>query len=516
MTVQEYLNEFIGIEHLPKIGDPSAYGKAVLAVLGADGQVSQKEMDYFLEHVQKMGFPQVIISELKEFDFRNASFEDYAAAAKQSSVGKMLLYDAIIASMADEYAERERQAVTRVAGILGIDDALVWAIEGLAGIDMALRQLEPTEELAGVAKAVREARISVIAPEMAELDIDEIAQVKRFHTPRTGLEGKDVIPVEFVDAVSAFRAKMDGLESSLAEQQIGETDAREQVLQTCRDFSDALLKAVNSYPQIESAIGAYGFRETFRYFMQSELIDRAYTKPRGYSGDYGTMEIIYENSPTGDGPLGPFIDEWGLNLLMAQAVRNRRKLLTEAIARVYDQWTGDALMPVASLASGSAREVFEVFSVRDKPRIRITCTDIDPEVYTYAARIATEVGAVENTVFLQENLLKMIFGRGKTSFPPQQLIYAVGLIDYLRDRELVALLNWAFEHLLPGGRAIIGQYHASSPDRAFLDHIADWCLYYRTEDEVRTLFATSKFGDAPVDIVFEDAGVQMFASCDKP
>jgi SAM-dependent methyltransferase len=200
---------------------------------------------------------------------------------------------------------------------------------------------------------------------------------------------------------------------------------------------------------------------------------------------------------------------------MARAVRNRRELLTAAIARVYDQWNEQVPMPVTCLASGAAREVFDVFSVRDRPRIRITCIDIDPEVNAYAAKIASEAGAVENTVFLQQNLLKVFAGRGKAELAAQQMIYAVGLIDYLRDRQVVMLLNWAYDHLKPGGRIMIGQFHPSSPDRAFLDHIADWALFYRDHEQIEQLFAASKFGDAPVTLTTEDAGVQTFASCDK-
>jgi len=515
VTSQDYLKKFIGLENLPEIGDPSAYGKAVLSVLGADGEVSESERDYILQHLGNMGFPQVILSELEEFDPRNTCFESYAAAARQSSVERMLLYDAITGSMVDEYAERERRAVATAANLLGVDETLVVALEGLARIEFAARQVASMEDAAAVQDAIRQARISLIAPKAERLAVDDVAQAKRFHSERTGVDGRDVVPADFVEAVNGFLNHMEVVEKSLNEGQADEREAKKQVLQMCQDFSDALRQAVDRYPELKSAIGAFGSRETFRYFMLSKLIDRAYTKPRGFAGDYQTMELIYENSPRGDGKLGAFIDEWGLNLVMAKAVRNRRELLTQAIAEEYDRWNHNGLMPVTSLASGSAREVFDVFSVRDKPGIKITCTDIDPEVYGYASRIASRVGAIENTVFLQDNLLKMIIGRGKTMVPPQQLIYAVGLIDYLKDRELVATLNWTYEHLRPGGRTIIGQFHSSCPDRPFLDHIADWILYYRTEEEIRKLFAASKFGNSPVSISFEDGGVQFFAACTK-
>lgn len=325
----------------------------------------------------------------------------------------------------------------------------------------------------------------------------------------------DKVPADFVQVVKQFQATMEASQAALDGESPDEAAIKQQVLEACQKFQDALLETVNQNPDIDAAIGAYAFRETFRYFMLSSMFDRAYTKPRGYAGDYVTMEMIYENAPKGENPLGVFVDQWVLEKRMARAVRNYRKLLTKAIIDTYKEWKSDQYMPVTSLASGSAREVFDVFSAVDKPKIKLTCTDIDPDVHTFAGAIAAEVGAVENTVFLQDNILKVIRGGGKSVLPLQQLIYAVGLIDYLRDRQLVTLLNWACEHLLPGGKVVIGQFHPSSPDKPFMDHVLDWSLYYRSEDEMRALFARSKFSDARVNIEFEDGGVQMFLTCTK-
>jgi hypothetical protein len=515
MAENQYLKEFIGVDHLPEIGDPGAYGRAVLTVLGADGEISDGELSFFLDHAAKLGFPQVILEELREFDYQNANFEDYSGAIRSSSAAKMLLYDAIRGSMIDEYAESEKEAIAKAAGILGIDDDLLRALEGLAGTETAVRKATPADNLAPIQAALRTARVSLIAPAKTELDVDAIAQAKRFHSPRSGLGGADRIPAAFVQVVKDFQATMEASQTALEGASPDEEAIKQQVLEACQKFQDALLETVNQNPEIDAAIGAFAFRETFRYFMLSSMFDRAYTKPRGYAGDYETMEMIYENAPKGENALGVFVDQWVLDKRMARAVRNRRKLLTKAIADTYAQWDSDQYMPVTSLASGSAREVFDVFSRVDKPKIKLTCTDIDPDVHTFAGAVAAEVGAVENTVFLQDNILKVIRGGGKSVLPRQQLIYAVGLVDYLRDRQVVTMLNWAYEHLLPGGKIIIGQFHPSSPDKPFMDHILDWSLYYRSEDEMRALFARSKFGEADVEIEFEEGGVQMFLTCSK-
>src|SRR3712207_8284785 len=52
---------------------------------------------------------------------------------------------------------------------------------------------------------------------------------------------------------------------------------------------------------------------------------------------------------------------------------------------------------------------------------------------------------------LFRSVLRMASGGEMQPFPPQQLIYSIGLIDYLSDRSVVRVLDWVYERLLPGG-----------------------------------------------------------------
>jgi len=106
-------------------------------------------------------------------------------------------------------------------------------------------------------------------------------------------------------------------------------------------------------------------------------------------------------------------------------------------------------------------------------------------------------------------------GRRTASLPPQDLIYSIGLIDYFQDKLVVQLLNWMYDTLAPGGKALLGNFDPRCPNRVFMDHLLEWRLIYRTPDDMRRLFASSKFGDAPVDVRYEQEGINLFASCRK-
>ncbi|MAF06484.1 MAG: hypothetical protein CL389_01350 [Acidiferrobacteraceae bacterium] len=65
-------------------------------------------------------------------------------------------------------------------------------------------------------------------------------------------------------------------------------------------------------------------------------------------------------------------------------------------------------------------------------------------------------------------------------------------------------------------KVILGNFHPRNTSRALMEYILDWKLIHRDEDDMNRLMKASKFGRPFTEIVFEEAGVNMFASCIKP
>ena len=145
--------------------------------------------------------------------------------------------------------------------------------------------------------------------------------------------------------------------------------------------------------------------------MLSRFNDRAFTKPRGYAGDYATIEMLYDNTAAGDGRLGPFIDRWTLELPAARAVKNRRTVLAEAIRQVAADWPRTESLPVTSLAAGPARELFDVVTGPNAPNILATCVDIDHEALMFASAIAQQLDVASHFTFAQDNVVRLCQGR---------------------------------------------------------------------------------------------------------
>jgi hypothetical protein len=71
------------------------------------------------------------------------------------------------------------------------------------------------------------------------------------------------------------------------------------------------------------------------------------------------------------------------------------------------------------------------------------------------------------------------------SLPPQDLIYSVGLIDYLTDRRASGLLARLYETLAPGGLLIIGNMNETALSNLWpMEFITDWTLYYRNDAQM--------------------------------
>jgi extracellular factor (EF) 3-hydroxypalmitic acid methyl ester biosynthesis protein len=71
------------------------------------------------------------------------------------------------------------------------------------------------------------------------------------------------------------------------------------------------------------------------------------------------------------------------------------------------------------------------------------------------------------------------------NLPPQDLIYSVGLLDYLVDRRARSIVQRLYGLLAPGGLMILGNMNETQLSNLWpLEFIADWSLYYRSDADM--------------------------------
>ncbi len=263
-------------------------------------------------------------------------------------------------------------------------------------------------------------------------------------------------------------------------------------------------------------IGRLAQRELLPFLLMTRVAERMYSKPRGYAGDYLTLELMYESAGGGSGRLGPLLDQCFLQDRAARAVRNRRGLVAREIEATAAVATAAEPARLLALACGPAREVFDAWAALPDPRaLHATLVDADADALEFVTAEAERRGVRGQLAVAAENPIFLAIGRKKLPLPPLDLVYSIGLIDYTNDKVVLRIIDHAYDVLRPGGRVLLGNFHPANTSRLLMDHVLEWQLIHRTEEDMDRLFLASKFGRKCTRIVFEAEGIDLFAECVK-
>jgi extracellular factor (EF) 3-hydroxypalmitic acid methyl ester biosynthesis protein len=347
--------------------------------------------------------------------------------------------------------------------------------------------------------------------------------------PRTGQLTERQFPPELAAGVDAFRSAMRTLAADLHDGRL-DADAGRRVSESCDAVADLLdrytqddvlveigmddLLAFRDVADLARGVGGYVFRETFPYFMQSATIAQGFERPHGHAEDRDFLDRIERNEEEGDGQVGRLIDRWFLDRPLCRSRRNSVRRMTALLREAIAGTPGPGPARLTSLSAGTSQEIFDLLSATSQP-VYVTCLDADADALSVNGQRARELHQDNRITFLQTDLASVLGGAGSVALGPQQVIYGLGVCDYLSDDQVTALLDWAHGLLSPGGCVVLTNRDASSPDRAFVEHILDWPVRHRTEVELGQLFARSRFQGRPPQFVREEAGVNLFARCGK-
>ncbi len=336
---------------------------------------------------------------------------------------------------------------------------------------------------------------------IAELDALATARLGRAHTTRLGHVTSRQLPPPLVAGIDAFGRAMTAIEAKPG------PDAYKKVSDACEELLALLSRAIEGdslfevgYADLSSfrdpaalavGIGGYVFRRTFSWFMSAATLARLYMKPRGFAEDHATLALIDEDDPDGDGVVGPLLDKWFLARPVCRARRAGRDEARDLIRRAAE---GAAQVSVLSLASGSAFEAIDLLA--DFPSLRLTCMDLDHEALASGAARANDLGAAARVAFVHGDVVPREGSQGP-SIGRHDVVYALGLFEYLSDDACARLVGWAYDLLVPGGTLMITTLAKGAVDEPFLEHILEWHMIPRHPGDVAALLARSRFGGSP-------------------
>jgi extracellular factor (EF) 3-hydroxypalmitic acid methyl ester biosynthesis protein len=225
---------------------------------------------------------------------------------------------------------------------------------------------------------------------------------------------------------------------------------------------------------------------------------RAYVKPRGYAGDAVLLDYVYGCAPLPEytTPLGREIYQWSaVNSAAFRSVRHRRSFLAQLIDATAAR---KPKARVLAVASGHLREAHLSNAVVGGGLAELVAVDQD----------AFSLDVVRgNCTGLPVRCAQVTIGdliTGRLELGRFDLIYAPGLYDYLPDKIARRLTTSLVSRLTHGGELVIGNF-VHCPEAGYMEAIMDWCLLYRTEDQLLSL--ANEVRDAVMRIWTDQAGL---------
>ncbi len=144
--------------------------------------------------------------------------------------------------------------------------------------------------------------------------------------------------------------------------------------------------------------------------------------------------------------------------------------------------------------------------IDSKKRLRFTCVDFDENAINFAKdrlKLLPENIEVE---FIRENILNMIQFKGRTLIAENQdLIYSIGLTDYLTDEVLKRVISFCLSHLSPKGTFIIAHKDRDKNIALAPDWFCDWVFQPRDIDYLIKLVNDAGTKDLTIDVDWEES-----------
>lgn len=316
--------------------------------------------------------------------------------------------------------------------------------------------------------------------------------VPPFPTPAGGRRHRDLgrIVSDFVD-LDAYNhiSEADGLHLAIS--------VSHELALALTERASAQVSRTQILEQIAPARAIYG---------QSPFVRRLQVWPRGYAGDFETIEyLLQQQNYAHPGRFAYWLERYALDSAIAQQHRNKVDLQARAIIdATLTPPSANQAARILVLAAGGSPDLRQVQTMLAASHARVVLLDQDADALAFS---------VEQLPLLDDRLsvINRNVVRGLQEarpLGPYSLVVAGGLFDYLPDRLAVFVLRQIRERLLqPGGHVLFTNITEPNPYRCWIEYVGDWFLIHRSEGEVRELCREAGFADDAIAVKSDRTGL---------
>lgn len=336
------------------------------------------------------------------------------------------------------------------------------------------------------------------------------------HKAKTQEQEQEIKTFFLVDVRRAFEQLID-IDSMVADSQ-----SDEQIMEQCAAELDRLVEAgdrLDTYLNDEPLINdvKHRVRSLLGHFLyQSTVFKRGFEKPHGYPGDYKMLEIVYDNVEVSGG-IGKYIDRYGLNVPYSTAIRLRKDTMRDMLGHFINTSTQQHLK-ILNLASGACRDIREMLRqpIAYKGKVDLLCIDQDDSALNYSQEKLSALPNDRIDVHLIKGNILRLESLDLGSDSSFDMIYSIGIADYLQDRMLKKIFQDSYKKLKTGGRLVVAYKDKERHKPVALNWYGDWYFIPRNEEELLTLIYESMGKDnVSIAIEREPSGVIFFAVITK-
>jgi SAM-dependent methyltransferase len=220
------------------------------------------------------------------------------------------------------------------------------------------------------------------------------------------------------------------------------------------------------------------------------------------------LTALYDGKPLSRGLAG-YLDLFFLGTELGRAVPARmaslRDFLREEIARRPTESS------ILNIACGPCQEYAHGFPSMQARGACVTCVDFDTEAIAYSqSSVVASRDDLPEFRFVRYNALRM-----KASQPFIEkygmfdIVYSVGLCDYIPDKQMIAMLRGWGELLKPEGVLYVAFKDCEQYDKTDYQWLTDWYFFQRTEAECRDLFLKAGWRNDELSMTRDSTGIIM-------
>jgi len=240
----------------------------------------------------------------------------------------------------------------------------------------------------------------------------------------------------------------------------------------------------------------------------SSFVARAQDWPRGYQGDFETIEYLCNgvNHVNVEDVVGYCIEEYALNSRICQQHRNKVHLQAEVILQCCQTKKASRVL---SLGCGGARDLRMIASLLKNTDAEFVLCDSDSDALEFAR---SQLGSLAHRSRFVHGKVPRVVNRLK-SLGKFDLVVAGGLFDYLPDRWIELMLTEIWEHLLTeNGQVFFTNIAFDNPYRVWMEYLADWSLIERGEEDIERLCRDAGIDDGAISITRDETNLALITS----